>query len=290
MDFRETAPPPDVDQLASETPPTKKETAKVPSVEYEGVPVEIKEFATNEGIRLMREALAEIKNYAVFASTAMYLYGHQYGIKELQAIPGDFDGVVKDESTLKQVRERLDKIPGLVFDRGGRFGVIKRDQARILSGNVYLETGNPEVPIIKYPFEFFTVDTKIIPPDVFHKRRELHGVQVLSLEGLQNQYLNNLSFESRLAGRVSDMVIYLTRPDVREREARTQAVLEHLQISEKSLDAFYRRYDKLIEAGIAEEQVLSDPGITRILSGGYKTKVPKRIQNIEALKGLQQIS
>ncbi|MEK7105596.1 MAG: hypothetical protein AAB865_02855 [Patescibacteria group bacterium] len=289
MFFHETRSHPEITQIALEAG-TETDEALVPCVEDEHVPAEIKEQVTNKGIQLMREALFGIEEYAVFASTAMYLYGEQHEIKELQTIPGDFDGVVRDEATLKLVRERLQNLPGIEFEREGRFGVIKRDEARILSGTLHIETGAQHMPVVRYPFEFFTVDSKIIPPNVFRKRQRLQGLNVLSLEGLQNQYINNLSFETSLHRRVSEIIAYLIKPEVRSGPATSPEVLEQLALPKEKIVAFYDHYDALVAKGLELDNINMDPQLNKLLSGGHKTKIPKRLKNIEQLKKMQTVT
>lgn len=247
----------------------------------------------------MREVLRGIPDYAVFASTAMYLHGKEKGIEEMQVLPGDFDGVVPDESTLKRVRERLANVPGVEFKNEGELKPIGND-SKYLKGDIVVRVDDQDV---RYPFEFFTVSNRIIPKEVFAKQEKIAGLNVLNFEGLQNQYINNLAFESKVKKSATEVAGFLLNPTVAEKLKAEMAelaeedsapflkrVMEQYQLEPEQVRAFYEEADRIQERQEDEDAVGVDitPSMAKLLSG-YNIKIPKRLKNIGELRQAQRV-
>lgn len=262
-----------------------------------------REEMTQQGIAAMRDVLKGI-DFTVFASTAMYLHGKKYDIPELQELPGDFDAVVEDEQTLSEVRDRLANVPGTYFENNGTFREFK-DGAKVLQGYLLMKSEQGE--FVKYPFEFFHASTMASEEVVRHKTN-IAGLDVLNLEGLQQQYINNLKFESRVGEATEEFATRLLNPVWKDKliaalDASTpespspflQAFQEEHDVSAEELRDFYKTVKEYAEAtgwdmhGAREIPAELLPKISVALSG-HKMKIPKREKNIGEARGLRSMN
>src|SRR3989339_776863 len=278
----------------SETERIRKEQ-EIPGEEYipsteDEMPLEMKKEVTRIGLNIMRKVFANIPDYVVFASTAMSLYG-------LEDAPGDFDATVSSEQTLNRVRDHLARVPGVQFKHNGSYITSPLDGTKILKGSIVMEfpSTKPGDKSSKYayPFEIFCKST-LVPTETFQKQHRVEGFNVLTQEGLQQQYANNTKMEERIQKYIDPIIDYLTHS---EREHRILAelerwrahqdssfffkpivgdILDQFEILPEDLEKFYqikqKKYGKISSADVAE-----------ILTGGLKIKLKKRRENIRKL-------
>ncbi|MFZ2681991.1 MAG: hypothetical protein WAZ14_02780 [Patescibacteria group bacterium] len=198
----------------------------------------------------MREAIGPVRDYAVFASTAMYLNGEkavQRGDAEgktLMKPPGDFDAAVWREEDLDKIRERMRRMPDVVFSNAqvDADGNILRDQdgevlydgqpgrysnlsgqVKVLAGKrISEEMVNGEMQKVAYDFEFF-LNSRMVRQDMARAHTtEAQGLRILDLAGLQIQYEANFAYESNVNEVVQQFVEELHTKDP-EKQAGLQA-------------------------------------------------------------------
>lgn len=137
-------------------------------------------------LELMATVLNEVDGYVVFGSAALYLHAQKHDIKELDHIPDDIDIAVKDEETLKLIRDRLEHHPEATLDNDGLFQSLETDDAIRVSGT-----------IANVPFECF-LHSLVIPEHEEEYHTRILGLQVLNIEGLRRQYIKCAELEERL--------------------------------------------------------------------------------------------
>ena len=267
---------------------------------------------TDRALAIFRDVLGPRADYAVMASTAMYLHGRELERagdergKDLDVTPGDFDALVASKDALDDIRTRLSKVPGIEFDNDGKYGHFLGQPTEILSGTVDIRTETPEGSIvIPYDFEFFH-QTRIAGNNAMRDTKQLEGLPVLGFEGLMTQYKNNLELESRVEAGVEKVAAYLTEPAIAARirgeieagnlSPETEEDLQRLDISAEQAGHFYRRQDEidLIRKNLQEfpqnealQKNLQDQLAQRaIILAGLKTKVAKRELNVGQLAAL----
>lgn len=276
------------------TPELEETKVDVIDIEDPATDPEIKRAAADAGLALMREVLRGIDGYVVFASSARYLHGKAKDIPGFDTPPGDFDGAVWDHDTLRNIQERLSNVPGVRFDRDGKWKRMGGG-AEVMGGEVIMEvdtsTGRQKVA---YPFEFF-YDTFIVTQDIRRQRETVSGLQTLSLDGLQQQHFNNLRFENRVGANTQQVAKFLVNPEVEtqlkgilsgDKDPAAEAMLKRLDLTQNDLQEFYRMRDHIVttsfsKSGDVLEERISD---LAILLSGFKTKIPKRIKDIELLR------
>lgn len=279
---------------------------EVIDVESPELPEEVREQATEIGLSAMRSALKGIDDYVVFASTAMYLQGKKFDIAELQVLPGDFDAAVSDIKTLEEIRGRLQQLPGVEFENEGKFKRIGSDNAQVLAGRINLGVEvNGKMQAIGYPFEIFQ-GSRMVTPDVQKNSTEASGLRVLNLEGLQQQYLNNLKFEQAVGKSTSEVADFLLNDAVEdsvrgelktalakaetgephEVSPKLRGIMEGLSLSPDELEDFYEQVDAMRAEGEIDPQDLAVK-TSRILAG-FKIKIPKRLKNVSELQELRK--
>ena len=275
---------------------SEDELGEIVLVPYESLPLEEQQRVTDRVVDKMRAVLRDIPDYALFASTAMYLNGKRLrAMKDpgadalLTVAPGDLDVAVGSVESLKRIRERLSNMPGVVFDNDGQFKQLPSGDAKVLAGSVIITTEQGDV---KYDFEFFN-ESRIVPKDVLRQRTQVDGVYALNLDGLQSQYLNNLELEGRVDREVGRVMGFLNQ-DARIRSevesgALTEEVaelLESLKLSPADAKYFFQLQDQIAQApNEADRQSL----ISRraILLTELKTKIPKRLESIKKVARLR---
>jgi hypothetical protein len=269
------------------------EDKKVINIERTDTPSEIKKAAADAGIMIMRDVLKGIDDCVVFASTALYLQGLERGIVEFQIPPGDFDASVTQEQTLKQIQERLSNVPNVEFHNDGKWKRIVGD-SQVLSGQIIMDIQTPlGEQRVAYPFEFF-LRTFITDESILRHRENVRGLNVLTMEGLQQQYLNNLKFELRISENTEAVARYLLNPLV-ERQLQlflegatdpvAEQILKRLELTVDDIKTFYRTRNEIASSlattGESFEERMSD---LAVLLSGFKTKIPKRQKNIEQIR------
>ncbi len=273
-------------------------------IEHPNTPKEIKEQAFEHGIKLMREALNDIDGYSVFASTAMYLQGRRAGIDEFQVLPGDFDAVAHSLQDLRRIQERMNNVPGFQETKSE---LVLAGDAEAFNGEIIMQVETKDGPVkANYPLEFF-FGSFIVDKDVFKHTEKAAGLNVLSMEGLQSQYANNLEFEKRVGKGVQDVARFLlqdggTNPDGEQipevaslmKEQLSQEnitsplaveIMKRFGLTKEKLAHFYKIVDEVggdEEGSVAvlEEQIGE---ISKTLSG-FKTKIPKRAKNLREIR------
>ncbi|MBI4714067.1 hypothetical protein HY771_02695 [Candidatus Uhrbacteria bacterium] len=263
-------------------------------IERPDTSIEIKKTVADAGIKLMREVLRGIDGYVVFASTGLYLQGTARGLEDLQIPPGDFDVVVETDKDLKLIQERLRNVPGVRFENNGKWKPMSGG-AQVLSGDVLmtLKTTAGEKKI-RYPFEFY-LDTFIADQNIIQHKDQLAGLNVLSLEGLQQQYLNNLQFESRVGKRVEEVARFLLEPEIErmilgsfqsgEKNQDVEEIMESLSLNRDEIENFYKIRDEMFPSlSLSGEELEEKLSKVAVVLSGYKTKLPKRLKNVQQIQ------
>jgi len=291
---------PDVSsQDAEEQSPREQdpeEASEVVMVPYESLPHEEQQRVTDRVIDKMRSVLRDIPDYALFASTAMYLNGKRLkalrdpGAGELLKVaPGDLDIAVGSMESLKRIRERLSNVPGVFFDHDGRFKQLPSGEAQVLAGSIIVPTEKGDV---KYDFEFFN-ENKIVPDEVRRNRVQVDGVYTLNLEGLQKQYLNNLELEGRVDRLTEQRMKALQQhPRIRSEifsgamSEEVATLLASMDLAASDAKEFYALQDQIdaTEEGPDRQALISRRAIALT---GLKTKLPKRIKSVETVARLR---
>jgi hypothetical protein len=231
----ESPKPPVEEQELPEVDDSSEEQEMV-LVPYDVLPVEEQQKITDRVLDGMRGVLRDIPDYAIFASTAMYLQGKRMrALKDpgagefLKVAPGDLDIAVASRASLDRIRQRMANMPGVQFNNEGKYKQLPGERNLVLSGSVLVRERNAQGQVhdVKYDFEFFN-ESRIVTEDAFRKRTQIEGVSVLSLEGLKSQYLNNLSLETKIDRNVQDKVAFLTGDMLRQAQdtERRRAIAE----------------------------------------------------------------
>ncbi len=277
-------------------------------LEDKELPVLVREAGIDAALNHWREVLADIDDYAVFASTAMYLYGKERDVPNFDVPPGDLDVVVMSEATLQKVHERLNNVPGIEWDNEGKTKRFSGEDGKVLSGTLrFALTVDGKTRIMRQPFEFY-YKSRIADDEALKHRTTLRGIHVLSLEGLQHQYGNNLRLEAAKMRNV-DHIIHdvLTNPDVGptlQAELKKWAAHDENKQDEPFVPSIVLA-DTLQNLDLTREGlataffVLNQRGsftaeefeekISRVLSG-QKTKTTKRQKNLAELEDAQRLS
>lgn len=247
-------------------------------------------LATEKAIRLFREILSGLSDYAVMSSTALYLHDKKAGQRPARP-PGDFDAVVFSEKTLQTIIDRL-SLAGAIFRERDRDTVIKKGspirvmpdhEAKVVTGYFPMDLAGEGG---KYKFEFF-YNTQVAPQDIIrHRTEKLAGLNVLTKEGLQFQYQQNLRMEQRIGQAEDEVVDFLLtqRDDLESYEWYRWAVLEELSLSQKELDKFYSLVEEKNKADSLLVKKDLQNQITSLLSGGFTEKVSERLVKLEKLR------
>lgn len=233
------------------------ETPKVDSEPkaFEKLPEEVQAKLLNQMLEGMRQVIGPTTDYAVFASTAMFLNGedmvakgHQEG-KVLMKLPGDFDAALFKLEDLEGIRQRLrnmadrrepGKTPDVIFSNAkkdendklirdaqgrvvyegkpGEYGTIAGQDLKILAGKlIYPVEIDGKSEEVAYDFEFF-LNSKMVTRDVVRDRTlTSHGLKILNLDGLADQYERNLQYEVKTDASVQRVVeaLHTTDPEAK---------------------------------------------------------------------------
>ncbi len=265
---------------------------------------ETQKRVTDLAISTFGNILSEQKNYAVFASTALYLHGKRLKDREVEVgntfdvPPGDFDVTVFSEKDLFDIRDRLGRDERVQFQNNGQPILFPDKETKVISGtiNLEVETKNGRVRV-PYEFEFF-LNTRIVSKNATRESIEINGLRVLTLDGLLAQYAKNLELETRVdreVQAVTKLLVQLTRKEVLEKHSE---ILSLLRLTEKDLDLFYQIQKRLteLEGANTTELTLKESLRQSLISqratvlSGLKTKIPKRLANIEVIQSLLQRS
>lgn len=207
-------------EAASEIAPQPEAQEELKVERFEDLPKDEQEKLLVVALEELRQGIGDVKDYAVFASTAMYLNGERMVAsgdptgKALMAPPGDFDAAVFSEESLRKLRDRLGRMENVEFDNGGKFIEIPGEEMKKLAGKLMLEVGEAEEKKrVAYDFEFF-YKSRVVSPELANGRTiDAHGLKALNLDGLQGQYERNLQFEGRIDKAVKEIVDYLHSDD-----------------------------------------------------------------------------
>lgn len=222
----------------------------------------------------MRDVVGPVRDYAVFASTAMYLNGEKIVAqgdeagRELMEPPGDFDAAVFELKDLDTIRDRLRRMPDVIFSnakkhpdtgeimhdadgevvyqgRPGDYATKPGEDIKILSGQRVFDVeidGKKEK--VAYDFEFFLNSRMVRQEAARGNVIESHGLKILNLDGLQRQYDENLNFELKIDAQVKGVVDYLksNAPEVRQFKAEMMAVQEddNVALTEPTMEIMQR--------------------------------------------------
>lgn len=267
--------------------------------------VESKQRITDQALDLMRGVLRD-QQYTIFASTAMYLHGQQSHIKELLVPPGDLDMAVFSLPALERLRERFANVPGVKFKNEGKFITLANGEAKVLAGEIMMSAEtNLGAVTIAYPFEVF-FKSVMVNDEVGRHQTTIKGLTVLDLEGLQRQYLNNLSFEMKVRKAIDEVVDFLKDSDI-EAQLRGLAVrakagigigegqqeemdlLNRLRLTVDDVARFYEIQDTLKKPDLDDEKKNKLLKEVDTLLANSKTKIPKRLKNVKETRSLRAV-
>lgn len=279
-----------------------------------------REQVVAKGIETMRNVFRDTglnDRYAVFASTALYLHGIEKGFREkketefdiFKKIPSDFDAVVTSQSDLTHVRSQLQHITSHVFENDGAFKIFPTDQAALLAGHidVEIESDRGEIIRVQYSFEIFA-DSFLFNKDTIKKQTEhVHGMNILTMEALQRQYIKTHEFETRIDEEAKKVIDILSRQDVQEILAEyfesstsgstgrhmypdeAKVILERTKLTPQEAKDFYnikKQFDDPMsdnehKRGLEQEMI-------HIVSG-FDTKTNRRKEKLESLHSVLSI-
>ncbi|MBU1032442.1 MAG: hypothetical protein ABII13_05550 [Patescibacteria group bacterium] len=280
------------------------EVEKPPSTEDPDIEPGLKEKAAETNLEAMRDVFRDIQDYAVFASTAMYLQGKEKQIPELlEKKPGDFDATVFSEESLNKVREKLSNMPGVKFENDGQYIQFANEKAKVLRGRIRLGVENDgDLKEVDVPFEIF-LDSRIVSKEL--PREEAAGLKTLSLEGLSGQYMNNLNYESRIKRTADSVLELLANPLIKDEiieqlqkvnagqdaDPLLQNISSEIDLTPEQIGSVYTKIKEMI----AQNYVQSDPRFNEELIAhilemkNQKTKIPKRVADLEKLQQTKRI-
>ncbi len=267
-------------------------------IESDDVPIEIKQQAMETALTQIRDALQDIPDYVVFASTARFLQGMKRDIDSLKEVfPGDLDVAVESLDSLNEIRRRLRNIPGVKFANKGRYKRYKGEEVRRLGGVLQVEVQGADGPVkVDYPFEFF-YKSIMVDPQAFQRRKDTaFGFKVLTLQELRKQYDRNLRHESRVFRNTKEVAEFLLDPSVEEKiwkhlagkedvgedseEMSGEQILDFIGLKDRQAEIFYGKRDQIEADGGSEDNLVK---ATSILLSGFKTKIEKRIESMQAI-------
>ena len=214
------------------------------------------------------------KDYVVFASTAMRLNGEKYeegdGMLRREA-PGDLDINFFNEADFYEFVRRMDQL-GATFATNEDGEVVRsstHDGAKMVQGFLNFDA---EIP---YQFEAFLNSSFV--PDRKEYIHDIAGLRVLTVEGLSKQYERNLAMEEQVVGKVRDIKKFLDSDLFKELRNLGSIEVDGDRIT---LEDVYR------DLGVTAKDVEDYFERTRLaeeIFAGYKTKLNKRMMNLQAL-------
>ncbi|MFH1253179.1 MAG: hypothetical protein V1664_02500 [Candidatus Uhrbacteria bacterium] len=290
----------------------------VMQVDDERVSEEEEREVTHRALDIFRRVLAPFRDYAVAASTAMYLQGI------ITKMPGDFDAVVFSEKTFRKIVDSLleegkrvsfyelpDPLKDLSqkrkIERGSPIRVMPDHAAKVICGEItVLGERDGRATAYRYPFEFF-YDTKVMPDRLKKMVKPLSGFRVFTREALRDQYFLNFEMESAIDKAVAKVKKYLLeyRTEI-EKEIKSirakkdsepaeedfvqaKKILNDFALSLLEVEKFYELLDRISSGELPEKiKAKYNDDITRLLSGGFKTKVEKRRESLDLLWSAQE--
>ncbi|MBI1908138.1 hypothetical protein HYS28_01830 [Candidatus Uhrbacteria bacterium] len=289
-------------QEAREKKPFAPEDGGQYSIEDPNVPERLKREATEKALGAWRKLLADVPDYVVFASTAMYLHGTEHGIDELDVPPGDFDVAVMNKQTLARLAERFGNVDEITLDHDGQPRRFVGEDSMRMSGTlaIPMESDGKEFTLLQ-PFEFY-YNSVIVTPRVLRTIEHARGFRVLGMEGLQAQYGNNLKRELQqqdvidgkfafLMEHKDELAAELARRANHADEVPLVPSRRYAEIAQAAgltpgqLESFFTHAEGL---GDADTRIAAEKAIATLLSGS-KTKVAKRWHNVEQLQDLQRL-
>ncbi|MFH0927853.1 MAG: hypothetical protein V1821_00080 [bacterium] len=260
---------------------------------------------SKEALKAWGKVLKNIPEATIFASSAMFLWGEKLPPETLRdpAVaevfgkpPGDMDLVVPNIQALDRAREVLNNIPSVKFDNDGRYKVLA-DGTHRLSGKVKImvEPGK----FIEQEFELFDADkNRLFKTDIIKSRQKIETSEgefnVLTLEGLTAQYSNNFYLESKIREESEKVFAELDQADPNERKhLRKRGALG---LDGEAITKYYRYLNQyqLLENQKTPEAEKQRGRLheimTKIVTGGLKEKVEKRLANLKALYEAKKIA
>lgn len=238
-------------------------------------------------------------DYSLFASTAMALNGQKFDLRDLIRNPGDFDinaGSAKDfDRILERIGNYIKLNQGSESQGLGSLSLSRSslDGARMAHG--YIPIGDKLV-------EFEVYDRSSLVPSAKRFITEIAGLNVLNLEGLQDQYRRNIEIEKRINEAVDGIEVILreefqealdiffenenmSENDIIEifekarvktnsgRELSLKGLLEMLDISLSDLRKWL------------EDQDSGDGSQSSRILAGIKTKITSRRRDLKKIEG-----
>lgn len=235
----------------------------------------------------IREVFKNIDGYIVFASFALYLQQQEKGVALLNDLPNDVDIVVASQKDLEMTKAAFTLIPGIIFDNDGEFYSVDRDGELVLSGSIPVTLDGD---VTYFPFEVF-YHSRIVHEDTMQQLETVAGIQVLTLKGLEEQYVENYLFESQVQLLVNEIAAFLSRKEIEQRlrknDRALQEVLESkLHLTSETVTKFYSLREALADSPTEAESAAYDSSIAELFVG-QKTEVKKRLQHVKDLQRLK---
>ncbi len=244
---------------------------------------------TEKAIKIFHDILSGVKDYAVIASTALYLHGQEDKIEKLQQIiPGDFDAAVFFQAAMDKIVERLSRNKNVIFFNretkelivsGNPLQTMPDREAKVLSGSVAVTIGEPgQETIINYPFEFF-YKTRVVPDSLRFLTVSKMGFPVLALgTALREQYRLNFKLEGRLDVAVQKVWRFLVenKEDILSSEEKKKMVAKRFELKPSEIDLFFNLLTELDKVKKTKTKDEIHQRIVDLLSGGFKSRAEKR--------------
>lgn len=268
------------------------------------------------GLKMMAEYLGPLMNEGtIMASTAMFLLAkmkreaHDTDWEKFDVPPGDVDIAVDDYAAFVKMREQLAHVPGIVFQRDGRFGTFKgQEDTKILAGEFpvtyeAMVDGKSQQQTKMYEFEIF-YKTKIAPEAETKQSITYDGYRLLNPDSLLRQYEMNKAHEGRVDREVKKVVDFLTSPELQafrravednqpipELDKDLAEGIRNLALKRSEMERFYAlqgaierlESDTLVENSDEYKELQQAISDRATLLSNYKTKLWKRIKNVQQL-------
>lgn len=276
-----------------------------------------REQVVAKGIETMRNVFRDSgldDRYAVFASTALYLHGIEKGLRDkkesefdiFRIIPTDFDAIVASETDLAHVRSQLQHITAHAFENNGAFKIFPTDHAALLAGHLDVEITSDagEIIPVQYSFEIFA-DSFLFDKNIIKNRTEhVRGMNILSIEALQQQYIKIYEFETRIDTQARNVINTLSRTDVQKilgeylesltsnsanrqnHSDEAKAILERLKLTPQEIKDFYNIKKQFDDPTLDDENKRRlEQKMIHIVSG-FITKTDQRKEKLESLHSM----
>ncbi len=155
-----------------------------------------------------RSLLFDLKDYAVYGSTALYLYNAENPDTKLAGwpMPTDMDIAVGNANTLAAIRERLGNLSGIVTITDNGAIPDKVDGHYTLAGTIEVTvTEQGRARKVAFPFEII-LQSRFVRHNSIVRASMKHGLRCLAAEDMQHVYgqLANYGAHKQKEGELND--------------------------------------------------------------------------------------